>query len=153
MLKHSSKWVWTAILLGLLGVGWTAKAGPAQGSDSVYGECKGVVQQRINPSPLPPRYPTFTCTPVACSPGCAKMQVTTAFGQGQICTCNYIGPQPFCCTVAFLPGGSPWATAFGDCGGYCPAGTSCNLEYVHVPNPDPTTGGVSSYTTHCVGSN
>jgi hypothetical protein len=152
----SRTWLCSAILLGCVGAIWTTKVVSAQGGDPAV-ECSGTWSQYFPPpvvtDPIPllsvPHYPRLTCTAVNCAPGCAEMQVTTAFGPGKICVCNYVGPQPFCCTVAFV-NSSARPTPFGDCGGYCPEGTSCQLvdtwEYYEG-------GGYKiSKTAHCFGS-
>jgi hypothetical protein len=132
MFAQSNKWLWAAILVACLCVSWTARVAPAQGSDP-YGECVRTWKQ-YTPPPVgglisPPRWPNHYCTPTTCSVGCASMQVTTAQGPGYICVCNYIGPQPFCCTLAVLEG-FPTPVAFGDCGnGYCPTGTNCVITH------------------------
>jgi hypothetical protein len=82
---------------------------------NIYGTCLGTYVQATG---------QLRCTPQDCAPGCRKMEVATPFGPGKICVCNYIGPQPFCCTIALTDIGS--YMAFGQCGGYCPSGQVCS---------------------------
>lgn len=106
------------VSIAQVGLGVTEPAGAATQqtgrptTGNLYGECEGSVSGV-----------TLTCTPQDCSPGCAKMDVETAFGDAQICVCNYIGPQPFCCTIALTEIGSK--TAYGNCGGICPGNPPC----------------------------
>lgn len=107
------------IVLGIPILGLVALA-PMGGSltaqtPSPYGRCRG-------------EYVTVTgqlrCTPNPCPPGCAGMGVSTPFGPGQVCVCDFIGPQQFCCTIAITELGA--YMAWGNCGVFgCPAGELC----------------------------
>lgn len=51
-----------------------------------------------------------------CTEGCTKLWVDTDEGPntGQICTCDVVGPPPYCCTMLFYPA-SGWHGTWGEC--------------------------------------
>ncbi len=106
----------------------------------IFGRCEGLG------SATPGLAPKLTCFPIACAPGCVKSAVMTPFGAGQVCNCNYIGPQPDCCKLVFVPG-VPGFSKQGDCNAPgCPKPGTCAL----IVLPPVVPGGAVEYFVDCV---
>ena len=116
----------TATLSSLAGLFLLAFAqGPAP---VYYGICEGIGSQN------PGAPPAFDCVNHNCAPGCKKNATTTPFGAGQVCQCSYIGPQPNCCALVFVPGMGGF-TKQGDCNAPgCNTGGKCT-QLVLPGNP------------------
>lgn len=97
------------------------KAEPVSGAASImtYGACSGfgVVSPR-----------QLLCTPDEhCTEGCKITSISTPLGQGMTCACDYAGPQPNCCRLAYVASVQRW-TQVGDCNAPgCSASGDCTL--------------------------
>lgn len=130
------------ISCALLVLGSLALAKPAP---FVAGDCTGGGTQPVG------GVSELVCTPVNCPEGCKHVGITTPLGPGNICQCNYIGPQPDCCKLVHLGGGRFTTTGKCDAPG-CNQTGSCTMLMYGPGGPGYVPGTPSSWWVDCPGA-